>query len=105
MTINKKLLVDNENFSGIYSFNKGVFPYVLKDIKCILFRNTDHGIQNGILVELDKTDAYKLYWEKGDEKDVLIDKRLKTSNIYDKNIGNWIIEYKLGEIKWIKSLR
>lgn len=103
--LNKELVVDFENFSGIHSFNKGVFPYVLKDIKCILFRNSDHGILNGILVELDKTDPYKLYWAKGDEKDVLIDKSLKTSNIYDNNIGNWIIEYKLGDIKWIKSLQ
>ena len=92
--LKKDAVIDHENFSGIYSFNKGVFPYVLKQYKYILFKNTD----NIILVELDKKEPYKLYWVKGDENDVLVDKSLKTSSIYDKNIGNWVIEYKLGEI-------
>ena len=92
--LKKDVVIDHENFSGIYSFNKGVFPYVLKQYKYILFKNSD----NVILIELDKKEPYKLFWIKGDENDVLVDKSLKTSNIYDNNIGNWVIEYKLGEI-------
>ena len=60
----------------------------------LFFKNSD----NVILIELDKKEPYKLFWIKGDENDVLVDKSLKTSNIYDNNIGNWVIEYKLGEI-------
>lgn len=92
--LKKDVVIDHENFSGIYSFNKGVFPYVLKQYKYILFKNSN----NVILVELDKKEPYKLSWIKGDENDVLVDKSLKISSIYDKNIGNWVIEYKLGKI-------
>lgn len=97
--VRNELIVEPERFSGIYSYNKGVFPYVLRPYKYILFKKSG----SVMLVELDKKKPYELSWEKGAERDVLVDERLNESEILDKNVGRWVIEFQLSKILFVED--
>lgn len=96
--LRKDICIDLQKISGVYSYNQGKFPYILKPYKYIVFRKSRSNNNEIMLVEIDQKSPYEMYWVEGNEKDILIDKELNESEIHDRNIGQWIVSYKLGKI-------
>ena len=118
--INEKVVKDPESISSVYSYNNGIFPYVLRPYKYMLLRSGRTSKADVMLLELLDSSEWGLIPESyiddnGDlidrdtEKvlahttDTITNKTLVVSDFQDTNICQWIVSYKVKKVLKFKG--
>ncbi|MBO5466229.1 MAG: hypothetical protein J6A02_02155 [Prevotella sp.] len=107
--------VDEEHYHGVYSLNKGKFPFVLRPYKYICLRNGRDARADMILLELFEQNKWVIepldnINKDGDlvdrdtaevlvhAKDIIIDENLNEKEFIDKTITQWEINYPIQKV-------
>lgn len=114
--INPKVVFDKDHYSGLYSSNNNVFPFVFRPYKYMLLRNGRNAMANLMLLELFPMDKWKTgdlgeidengnLVIKTDKKDVLlttkdtyVDKDLNEEEYYNEHLAVWAIGYPIKRV-------
>lgn len=116
----EKVVKDPESISSVYSYNNGIFPYVLRPYKYMLLRSGRTSKADVMLLELKDSSEWGLIPESNiDENGDLIDrdtekviahttdtitnKTLEISDFKDTNICQWIVIYKVKKVLKFKG--
>lgn len=116
-----KVKLDKDNYHGIFSLNKGKFPFMLRPYKYICLRNGRNAKSDIILLELfDQSkwvvepirnideDRNLIDRDTGDflipTKDVIIDENLKRTEVLDETIVQWQIDYPIERVVKLKKV-
>lgn len=97
--INQNVIVDPELVSNIHSYNNGIFPYLIRPYKYILFTNARDGKGDYLLVHLNEKRPYKLESTELDEKDILVNKMNQEEEFIDVNYVEWMIIFEFDRIE------
>lgn len=106
---------ENEHWHGIYSLNKGQFPFVLKDYKYMLLRNGRDAKADMMLLELYPRDKWEVIPEgELNEEGLLLDRdtgnvllngadtilsaKMTKKKFLDKSITQWVIAYAIKKV-------
>lgn len=114
--INPYVTIDEKKWAGVYSYNHGNFPFVLRDYKYMLLRAGSQGNPEIMLMELYPKDKWVVEYEaEFDDKGYLIDRSDKdvklisaTDTVSDRkgnereipadSICQWVVCYKIKKI-------
>lgn len=118
--INPKVPFDTENDHGLYSLNKGKFPFVMRPYKYILMANGHDARADLILLQLDEPTTWRhecdAYFRKDGAlldrdtinrkdpevliyaKDTITDKDMTTHEVLDKTITQWVLMYHVTKV-------
>lgn len=119
--LNPKVKVDMNNYHGVYTYNNGKFPFLLKPYKYILLRNRRDAKADEMLMELYSAKKWELifdkerdsngdmvevidkrYYETHDPRycnflchtsDTLLDKNMNEVEVIDDSYALWIVQY------------
>lgn len=113
---NPNVKIDEENDHGIYSLNKGKFPFMLRPYKYMCLRNGRDARADAILLELFELEKWRIFPikdcinEDGDlidrdtkeilmhATDIIINKNMKESYFVDDTVTQWEIEYPIKKV-------
>lgn len=118
--INPAVVFDYDHDHGLYSLNKGVFPFVTRPYKYLLLGNGRDARADLMLLKLDDPSTWEFmaeanYNEEGAlldvdtlgnkvpevlirAKDTLIDKNLNSRDVLDRTVVQWIISYHVTKV-------
>lgn len=113
--INEEVPFDHENDHGLYSFNNGVFPFVLRPYKYMMLRNGRDARADAILLELMDQSKWEVepltdLDENGDLRDrdtddillhagdKIIKKNLEENDYVDDTVAQWVIVYPIKKV-------
>lgn len=113
--LNPAIPFDEANDHGLYSLNKGHFPFLIKPYKYMLLRNGRDASADMILLQLDDPAAwqYEPVTEFNEEgalvdrdtgvvlvhaRDVITDKDLNTKVVDDDTVAQWVIIYHITKV-------
>lgn len=117
--LNPKVAFDKKHDHGLYSINKGRFPFVVRPYKYMCLRNGRDARADIILLELfepDKWDIYPIQNFNDDgalidrdtravlthAKDTIVSKSMKKREVTDKTIAQWEIDYPIKKVLKLK---
>jgi len=117
--LNPKVAFDKKHDHGLYSINKGRFPFVVRPYKYMCLRNGRDARADIILLELfepDKWDIYPIQNFNDDgalidrdtravlthAKDTIVSKNMKKREVTDKTIAQWEIDYPIKKVLKLK---
>lgn len=122
LILNPDVPFDKKNDHGVYSYNKGKFPFMLIPYKYMLLRNRRDAKSDIILMELTEPDKWRVFpatdlnedgdlldafSEKGDVlvhgSDIILNKKMGAKEFVDKTICQWIIVYSVKKILKFKK--
>lgn len=120
--INTAVVSDPDSISSVYSYNNGVFPFVLRPYKYMLLRSGRDASADVMLLELKDISQWQICAADNiDEdgnlidrdtkkplmniKDTLVDKDLTEEEVFDENVCQWIIIYTIKRVLKYKALR
>lgn len=84
---------DPDKYYSLSSYNNGVFPFELRDIKYIHFRNSQDLSGSQFIVELDDECPFELVAKKGRQSDILFNARNEGAKILDDDICEWNVVF------------
>ena len=112
---NPSVAFDDNNDHGVYSYNNGIFPFVLRPYKYMCLRNKRDASADLMLMELApietwETIAVGVFDEKGDlidaetkevlahGTDTILSKSMEEQEYHDQTLNLWTILYKIKKI-------
>lgn len=115
LVINETTDYDESLSVGIYSFNKGKFPFVLRHYKYLLLKTSSTMQNELILLELEDMNKWSVEAlteldEKGnlidrdsnkvliDTKDIIVNNDLSETEDINQNVCQWVVNYKVRKV-------
>ncbi len=123
LVINKASGFDEKTAAGVYSYNKGKFPFILRPYRYLLLRSANANELEMILLELEDPNEWKIEAKTDlddngnlvdrdsdsiliNATDILVDNDLSETEDINHNLCQWIINYKVKKVvRSITSLK
>ena len=114
--INPDITIDEQKWAGVYTYNNGRFPFILRDYKYMVLRAGSQGNPEIMLMELYPKDSWYVdYNDEFDDKgylidcsdrdvqlisatDIVSDRKGNESELTGDSICQWIVCYKIKKI-------
>lgn len=112
---------NEDEWGGIYTFNNGDFPFMLRPYKYILISSSKRGVVKHLLAELFPVEEWRVYahqdFDDGDLydfidykkllfniHDTLIAKDLSTSEVSEDTMCQWVIDFPIKKVLKVRTI-